>query len=345
MPLFQPSFQHKELDRKKSRLFGTPDDVSNMEDQVSPQDALPPMLQQNNAQSPQPDQPNDSPSLKQRLFGYSDPVKNDEYGLEKPTKSHEGILSKIATYALPTLVGLAGGVGVLPGLATAYAGVKGAEGRQQNLEQELYNKDRATALQEKRLNMGQSMQDKRLAQELGLKGAELGLQREKLAWEKQKESPATKKQQQAEEKKGQLLSSIDEMEGTLGQIPSGGAGLLSQAASKAHLSAHNDAIAGFDSLKTVLAGEYAKDALGRVNQTEYNYFMKNVTPSIYDTPGQRKEKFNKMRGLISGKFSNEPSSRSKPTNGVPQGATGKVPGPDGKFHYHDSEGNDLGVVQ
>lgn len=96
-----------------------------------------------------------SPSIMQKLLGYQDPPPmdsqgapqpNDQFGLQRPTRDHEGLISKILSYAAPALVGLAGGVGVLPGLASSYFGNRGREDRQYAGDVGAYNKSRAEAI-------------------------------------------------------------------------------------------------------------------------------------------------------------------------------------------------------
>jgi hypothetical protein len=41
----------------------------------------------------------------------------------------------------------------------------------------------------------------------------------------------------------------------------------------------------------------------------------------------------------------QPGQGAPQTPVIPQGATGKAPGSDGKMHYHDAAGKDLGVAQ
>ncbi len=85
------------------------------------------------------------PNLVGRLFGYSDPSRQDELGLTMPQKEHKGILSTILQYALPAIFGATAGVGVLPGLMTATA-QSGGEKNKYDKAMEEYDKQRASIL-------------------------------------------------------------------------------------------------------------------------------------------------------------------------------------------------------
>lgn len=93
------------------------------------------------------------PKFSQKLFGYDEPNSQpvDEYGLEKPKVHHEGALSKIAGIGLPALVGLAGGVGLLPGIATGFFRERGREAAGNKQESQAYNTSRAAAYQADKL--------------------------------------------------------------------------------------------------------------------------------------------------------------------------------------------------
>lgn len=91
------------------------------------------------------------PTTKQKWLGYDEPTSADEYGLEKPAKHHEGYLSKIAGIGLPALIGLAGGVGLAPGLLTGFLGERGRESALNKQESQAYNKSRADAYQADKL--------------------------------------------------------------------------------------------------------------------------------------------------------------------------------------------------
>lgn len=91
------------------------------------------------------------PTTKQKWLGYDEPTSADEYGLEKPAKHHEGYLSKIAGIGLPALIGLAGGVGLAPGLLTGFLGERGREAAINKAEAKDYNTARASAFQSDKL--------------------------------------------------------------------------------------------------------------------------------------------------------------------------------------------------
>lgn len=132
-----PSFDDEDLKKKAQYLFGSGGPID-------------PGMSPNIGPAPMPSDsqstPSNGPSLKQRLFGYSDKSKPDEFGLQTPSKSHEGIIGSVLKYALPALVGMSRGAGALPGLATAYASNAGNEGRENAQNQALYNTQRKEAL-------------------------------------------------------------------------------------------------------------------------------------------------------------------------------------------------------
>lgn len=234
------------------RLFNKQAGISNaMQDQSS---------RSSSTQSNQLNQPIQGPSLKQRLFGYSDPTKTDQYGLQMPTKQHEGMLSKILSYALPAITGLAGGVGVLPGLASAFMGEKGGEARGFAKQQDLYNRQLTNALAAKRQEALESIE----AGKLGLEGQKLGIESGKAKTEAMKSAAETEEARARAEKLRQ------------------------------------------------------KTPLQRA--TDYLFGSGKDTPTPSATP-------------------------FTPKGSIPKGATGTALGEDGKKHYHDAQGNDLGLAE
>lgn len=293
MPLFNsgPQLTDDDLDalKAKAKLFQSPDLAPqlNFGGQAGPQ-AAPQMPQQAPAMpSPQQAPQNDSaaqasvaqanaptkktldkpmdPSLKQRLFGYSNadllPANStnltDEYGLQKPTKQHAGILSTIAKYALPALTGLTRGVGILPGITAAYAGSDKQDLQQQGLNQANYNTARTQALASERQKNLENFQNRDL----------------KI---KENEAPI----------KNQLLKADIGLKGAEA-AKAGERSLLQQGA----------------------------DAVGNI-----------------------------FRHPQAGKGGATPPAKQSQSSGRPQGAVGTAPAPDGKMHYHDKQGNDLGAV-
>ncbi len=148
-----PSFDDEAL-KKKARLFGMGAPIdSEMSPNIGPSPmpmAIPKAAstQQNqipniSAQNPSMQSQDSGHSLKERLFGYSDPVQKDEFGLQKPATDHSGIVGSIMKYALPVLMGGAAG---LPGIAAAFAGQKRQDTNQAAQKQALYNTERKEAL-------------------------------------------------------------------------------------------------------------------------------------------------------------------------------------------------------
>lgn len=104
------------------------------------------------------------PTTKQKWLGYDEPNAQplDAYGLEKPQKHHEGYLSKIAGIGLPALIGLAGGVGLLPGLATGFLGERGRESAMNRADAKDYNASREAAYQADKLQKELDLKGKTL---------------------------------------------------------------------------------------------------------------------------------------------------------------------------------------
>lgn len=105
------------------------------------------------------------------LFGRGDTSPQyDKYGLQMPQKHESSLFSKILQIGLPAVTGLAGGVGILPGLLSGYAGMKGGEGKEYANDVKSYNNA-----------VAQAFNSDKLSQELGLKTQGLDLDAAKLA--------------------------------------------------------------------------------------------------------------------------------------------------------------------
>lgn len=86
-------------------------------------------------------------SLKQKLFGYSEPDTQDDLGVTVPGERHEGIASKVIQYGLPALFGITSGVGALPALASTFAARTGAKRQAEATETDQYYKNRKSAME------------------------------------------------------------------------------------------------------------------------------------------------------------------------------------------------------
>lgn len=81
-----------------------------------------------------------------RLFGRKEVGGGtDEYGVHIPGRQKEKIGSKILSYGLPALAGLAGGAGILPGLLAGVAGSRAREDEGYDDDVKAYNTQRGIA--------------------------------------------------------------------------------------------------------------------------------------------------------------------------------------------------------
>lgn len=103
------------------------------------------------------------PKFSQQLFGYDEPAKQDTLGVDLPTEHHQGAFKTILDYALPALVGLGGGVGAIPGLASAFAGNRTRDDANDKLGTEQYLKRHESA----RLANQAAVDDARQSEALG----------------------------------------------------------------------------------------------------------------------------------------------------------------------------------
>jgi len=252
------------------------------------------------------------PTTKQKWLGYDEPNfdKNgnpaplDAYGLEKPQKHHEGYLSKIAGIGLPALIGLAGGVGLAPGLLTGFLGERGRESAMNRADAKDYNTSREAAYQADKLQKELDLKGKSEADLNDYRNKEIGLGYAKLEADKgEKEKKISDKTAEKRDNLTYAQSAVDKLDQALQKIPSAGSNLgniYAQGVNKLSLgnSKYAEPLADVDFYGNILAGDISKQLFSRNTQFEFQKVLKDVIASQHGSAKERAQKIKDLKDFI-----------------------------------------------
>jgi hypothetical protein len=149
------------LFKKKKSMFGE-------NDYQMLDESLPPLPIQVSPSRQQNQDVEEAPIRKPSLFNRNteQAPSVDEYGLQIPKEHKTGLLSKILQVALPAATGLAGGVGILPGLMSGYLGMKAGENYQGSQDLLNYQKLRQQNLEQGKLDATLGLNRDKLSEEM-----------------------------------------------------------------------------------------------------------------------------------------------------------------------------------
>lgn len=246
------------------------------------------------------------PKFSQKLFGYDEPNAQplDAYGLEKPKVHHEGYLSKIAGIGLPALIGLAGGVGLAPGLLTGFLGERGRESAMNRADAKDYNTSREAAYQADKLQKELDLKGKSEADLNDYRNKEIGLGYAKLEADKgEKEKKISDKTAEKRDNLTYAQSAVDKLDQALQKIPSAGSNLgniYAQGVNKLSLgnSKYAEPLADVDFYGNILAGDISKQLFSRNTQFEFQKVLKDVIASQHGSAKERAQKIKDLKDFI-----------------------------------------------
>lgn len=332
-----------------------------------------------------PDEAPNKPSLFGKIgkfFKSEDiPQGTDELGIEKPSIHKESGFRKLLNYAVPATLGLASGVGVLPGLASAYAGSRNREESGRETALESYEKQRKSALDAER----QKSLDQLNFGRLGLEGEKFGeTVRHNRAVEDDKNNKHIDKYV---ERLGGKVGTFQEAMGRVGAIEDKlGFDLYNYDKNKEKVGGKDIDLPGVSipgigrvsaysqdakELQSAVSGVFntiLKDRSGAVITSnelerlkeEFGRGKYNTEPEMIKALQRYKkevarlwkdreasyspevvDEYGERGGQVSRNF--QPTSDSNQyKKQAPSGATGIAPGSDGHKYYHDAQGNILG---